>query len=123
VRILANENVPGPVVRALREQGHDVAWVNEGSRGAADDAVLAQARIEGRLLLTFDKDFGEMTYRQGLPPASGIILCRLSGPSPEEDNARAVAALTSRDDWAGHFAVIEDDRIRLRPLPAPKETG
>lgn len=122
VRILANENVPGPVIRALRAQGHDVRWVKELCAGAGDEAVLAQARAEGRLLLTFDKDFGEMTYRTGLPSACGVVLCRLSGRNPEEDNARAVAALTSRDDWTGHFAVIEDDRIRIRPLPAAEPT-
>jgi hypothetical protein len=37
--------------------------------------------------------------------------------SPDEDNQIALTALTSRDDWSGSFAVIESDRIRVRPLP------
>ena len=117
MRILANENFPGPVVRALRELGHDVLWVKELMRGAGDAEVLSRAQAERRILATFDRDFGELAFRFGLPAECGIILIRLRGTSPETDNSRAIAALTSRTDWAGHFAVVQDDRIRLRPLP------
>src|SRR5439155_11165576 len=98
MRILANENVPGPVVTALRTAGHDVLWVKESMTGAKDRDVLARAHSEARLVVTFDKDFGELAVRHRLPAASGVVLFRLRG--------RAVAALTSRDDWAGHFAVV-----------------
>jgi predicted nuclease of predicted toxin-antitoxin system len=117
MRILANENFPGPVVRALRELGHDVLWVQEIMRGASDVEVLSRAQAERRILATFDRDFGELAFRFGLPAECGIIFFRLRGTSPETDNSRAIAALTSRTDWAGHFAVVQDDRIRLRPLP------
>jgi predicted nuclease of predicted toxin-antitoxin system len=117
VHILADENVPGPVVAALRSAGHDVLWVKESMSGAADLDVLARAVREARLVVTFDKDFGELAVRTGLPASSGVVLLRLRGNTPEVDNARAIAALTSRDDWAGHFAVVTDDRVRLRPLP------
>jgi len=117
MRILANENFPGPVVRALRELGHDVLWVKEIMRGASDVEVLSRAQAERRILATFDRDFGELAFRFGLPAECGIIFFRLRGTSPETDNSRAIAALTSRTDWAGHFAVVQDDRIRLRPLP------
>lgn len=90
MRILANENFPGPVIRELRRRGHDVVSVKESMRGAADPAVLARAQEEKRLVVTFDKDFGELAYRFGLPSASGVILFRLSGSSPELDNARAL---------------------------------
>jgi len=116
MRILANENIPGPVVAALRERGHDVVAVKESMRGALDRAILERARAEARLVVTFDKDFGELAVRFGLAPSTGVILLRLAGSTPDADNARAVAAITSREDWAGHFAVVTDDRIRLRPL-------
>ncbi len=116
LRILANENFPVPVVRALREHGDD-AWVKEDQRGAADEAVLARAQAERRVLLTFDKDFGELSYRVGLPAECGVVLFRLRGATPDQDNARTLAALTSRTDWSGYFAVVEDDRIRMRRLP------
>jgi predicted nuclease of predicted toxin-antitoxin system len=117
MRVLANENFPGPVVTSLRSLGHDVAWVKEIMQGASDPEVLRRAQNERRVLVTFDKDFGELAYRAGLPADSGVVLFRLGGSSPDDDNARAVAALTSRDDWGGCFAVVLDDRIRVRALP------
>lgn len=94
-----------------------MASVKEMMRGASDREVLARAQAEERLVVTFDKDFGELAFRSRLPATSGVILFRLSGPSPEVDNARALAALESGLDWSGNFAVVTDDRIRLRPLP------
>jgi len=117
LRLLANENFPGPVVRELRRRGHDVAWILELAPGARDVDVLRRAQAELRTIVTFDKDFGMLALRAGLPAACGVVLLRLSGPTPALDNARALDALTSRDDWAGHIVVIEDDRIRIRPLP------
>ncbi len=117
MRILANENFPGPVIRDLRQRGHDVMSVKESMRSAGDTEVLARAQAEGRLVVTFDKDFGELAYRFGLPASSGVILFRLTGPSPEVDNARILSALESGIDWVGCFSVVSDDRIRVRPLP------
>lgn len=116
MRIIANENVGGPVVETLRERGHDVVWVKETMRGARDEEVLARAQSDQRLVVTLDKDFGELAFRIGLPAACGIVLFRLSGQTPETDNARVVAALESRSDWAGHFATVTDTRVRIRPL-------
>jgi predicted nuclease of predicted toxin-antitoxin system len=117
LRILANENFPGPVIRELRRRGHDVVSVKESMRGARDRDVLARAQEDFRLVVTFDKDFGELAYRFGLPASSGVILFRLSGSAPEIDNARALAALEIGIEWSGCFAVVTDDRIRVRPLP------
>ena len=120
MRILANENIPGPGVAALRDAGHDVLWAKESMAGAKDRDLLARAKSGGRLVVTLDKDFGELAVRSGTPATSGVVLFRLRGSNPAVDNARAVAALASRDDWAGHFAVVTDDRVRLRPLPRPR---
>jgi len=117
MRILANENFPGPLIRELRRLGHDVLSVKETMRGATDLEVLARSRQEERLVVTFDKDFGELAFRFGLSTQSGIILFRLSGSSPEADNARVLAAFASGIDWTGHFSVVTNDRIRVRPLP------
>jgi predicted nuclease of predicted toxin-antitoxin system len=117
VRLLANENFPGEAVAALSRRGHDVAWVLNDSPGITDAAVLARAQADDRVLLPFDKDFGELAFRSGLPATSGVILFRISAPSPAQVIRVILAALESRTDWAGHFAVIEDDQIRLTPLP------
>ena len=58
MNILANENVGGPVIEALRERGHSVVWVKETMPGARDAEVLTRAQSEQRLVVTLDKDFG-----------------------------------------------------------------
>lgn len=118
MRILANENFPGDAVTALRQRGHDVIWVRTDAPGTSDVEILARAQRDDRIVVTFDKDFGELAFRSGLPASSGIILFRISTPSSAYVARAAVAALESRNDWAGHFAVIEERRIRMTPLPA-----
>ena len=117
MRILADENFAGDAVIALRGRGHDVAWVRSGAPGSRDLEVIARAQVEGRVLVTFDKDFVELVFRSRLSFSSGVVLFRISASSPEYIARVAVAALESRTDWAGHFAVVEDDRIRMTPLP------
>ena len=117
MRILANENFPGDAIAALRQGGHDVAWIRTDAPGSSDRQVLARAETEDRVLITFDKDFGELAFRAKLPASAGIILFRISAPSSAHVARVAVAALGSRTDWRGHFAVIEDTRIRMTPLP------
>jgi predicted nuclease of predicted toxin-antitoxin system len=117
MRILADENVAGEIVEALRRQGHDVAWVLSDASGIPDAKVLRRAGEEGRLVLTFDKDFGELAFRAGIPATPGVILLRLMASDPSLLAARVASALHSRDDWEGHFSVVEADRVRMTPLP------
>lgn len=98
--LLINENFPGDAVAALRQLGHDVAWIREDSPGIPDNQVLEQAQGENRILITLDKDFGELAFRFGLPAACGIILFRISMPSAEYVARLAVAAIQQREDWA-----------------------
>ena len=115
--LLANENFPGSAVNSLRLEGHDVAWIREESPGSSDLQVLERAQNEGRVLITFDKDFGELAFRSGLPASCRVILFRISRHSPEHVSRMALAIFQARQDWAGHFSVIEDTRIRMTPLP------
>ncbi len=117
MRFLADENVPGPVVAVLRERGHDVLWIRESMPGANDPVVLELAQRERRVVVTADTDFGELAFRSGLPAQSGIVLIRLDWTDPDADNQAIATALISRDDWSGIFAVVERDRVRIRPLP------
>ncbi len=117
MRLLANENFPADAVDALRARGHDVAWIRTDAPGSRDETILARAQSEDRIIVTFDKDFGELAFRARLRASSGIVLFRISAPSSTHVARVAVAALESRADWAGHFAVIEDGRIRMTPLP------
>ena len=78
MRLLANENFPLDAVAALREAGHDVVWIREGSRGTSDDEILFHAQKENRIVVTFNKDFGELAFRSKLPAQSGVILFRIT---------------------------------------------
>lgn len=117
MRLLADENFPGPVVRELRSIGHDVAYAKEAMRGAPDADVLRSAVAEDRVLVTCDKDFGQLAFRSGFPARCGVVLFRLGGSSPVRDNERMVRVLVGRADWPGHFSVVTDARVRMRPLP------
>ena len=105
----------------LRAKGHDLVWVRTDMPGASDDAVLERAQAEGRLVVTFDKDFGELAFRWGLPATCGVILFRISLPGPDSATRRIVEVLENRADWYGHFAVAEEHRTRFRPLPPPSQ--
>ena len=63
MRFLANENVPLDAVSALREIGHDVIWVRVDAHGSPDEDILSRAVAEKRVLITFDKDFGNLAFR------------------------------------------------------------
>ena len=76
--LLANENFPRFAVDALRAAGHDVLWVRTEYPGATDEQVIQAAQTEERILLTFDKDFGELAFRSGLRADCGVILFRLT---------------------------------------------
>ena len=77
MRLLANENFPADAVDALREVGHDVVWIRTDAPDSTDDLILQRAQAEGRILLTFDKDFGELAFRHNLPSSSGVLLFRI----------------------------------------------
>jgi predicted nuclease of predicted toxin-antitoxin system len=116
MRILADENFPRLIVEALRAAGHDVAWIRAEAPGSTDEQVLTRAGTDHRVLLTFDKDFGELALRRGLAGSQGIVLFRLPSGRPAEVMTRVVTAISSREDWTGHFSVVEEKRLRMRKL-------
>lgn len=116
-KFLANENVPSAAVEAARQAGVDIAWVREISPGISDDAVMALSQTEGRVLLTFDKDFGEMAFDQGKTATAGVILLRPRLRSPEHLAQFTVALLSQPIDWEGNFSVAQEGRLRVVPLP------
>ena len=115
MRLLADENVPGPLVSALIEAGCDVSWIRTIAPGISDKEVLALAIQAERILLTFDKDFGEIARAATLPARCGVILLRVPMP-PRHEIARLAVTILGRNDWIGRFSVVEPGRIRSRPL-------
>jgi predicted nuclease of predicted toxin-antitoxin system len=116
MRFLANENFPAAAVSALERAGHDVVWVRMAAPGSADPEVLEWAGRDGRILLTFDKDFGELAGASALPRTCGVVLLRIPMPKAGDVGHRLAELITARDDWAGHFSVVEPGRVRMRPL-------
>ncbi|MCA9257650.1 MAG: DUF5615 family PIN-like protein [Planctomycetales bacterium] len=117
MKFLANENFPHLAVNGLRSAGYDVIWARTDMTGKADDVILQRAQDENRIVVTFDKDFGELAYRWGLPSGSGVILFRLVMQSPEHVRDRVAAVFSQHAEWIGNFTVVEEHRIRVRPLP------
>src|SRR3954467_13381883 len=116
MRFLADENFPGAAVRALQKAGHDIVSVTDDASGSGDSDVLRRAAREGRILLTFDKDFGELARNAALPAVCGVVLFRIAMPRPSDVGTSLANLIKARDDWAGHFSIIEPGRVRMRPL-------
>jgi predicted nuclease of predicted toxin-antitoxin system len=117
MRLCANENVPADCIIRLRQSGHDVLWIREVAPGSPDISIINRAVAEDRLLITFDKDFGELVFRSGGKASRGIVLLRISQASASAVAERVAAVLASRHDWAGHFSIVDDFAIRMRRLP------
>jgi predicted nuclease of predicted toxin-antitoxin system len=115
VRFVADENLDWPVIQQLRADGHTVIAVVELSPGISDPDVLAVAREQKAVLVTADKDFGELVYRQQ-QLSTGVVLVRLAGIAPEI-KAVLVAETVGQlgDSLAGAFTVIMPSSVRHRP--------
>lgn len=114
MRILADESVDHPIVERLRSEGYEVESVAEDCAGLADEEVLARANLRGALLISADKDFGDLHYRQGMAHG-GIVLLRLTGLSNQRKAELVAQVLRSRgEELAGAFCVITPSLIRLR---------
>ena len=119
MRFLADENFPASAVRALRRAGDEVDWALEATPGLADQDVLKRALEAGAVILTFDKDFGELAWRTRPTPGFGVILFRMPMPRAADAGAALAGVVCARSDWPGHFSVVEPDRLRMRALQSP----
>jgi predicted nuclease of predicted toxin-antitoxin system len=116
MRFLADENVSGLVIGRLRDEGHDVVSIAETGPGTPDDQILNAAEADARILITEDRDYGEMVIRQRLG-VRGVILLeldRLTNATEADTVAEVVSAHGER--LAGNLVVVEPGRIRVRPL-------
>ena len=115
MNFFADESVDHPIVERLRADGHDVLAVAEMAPSILDDAVLAHANHRGDVLLTGDKDFGELVFRQHQVTA-GVVLIRLAGLSA---GAKAEIVSTATRDHGAEllhaFTVISPGMVRIRP--------
>jgi predicted nuclease of predicted toxin-antitoxin system len=117
VKFLADESVDFPIVKSLRKFGFDVSYIAEICPGVTDVEVIEIAGKQSRILITADKDFGTLTFRNKLI-SEGVVLCRLSGLSNAE-KAQHVSEIISEHmaSLTGSFTVIGRELTRIRKLP------
>jgi predicted nuclease of predicted toxin-antitoxin system len=114
---LADENFPVASIKILRKAGYEIASVIEDSPGAKDSKILARANREMRIILTFDRDYGELIYRLKLPCQYGVVYFRFAPLTPEEPAEYLLNLLNIKDLSLKKFTVVERSQIRQRPLP------
>ncbi len=117
MKIVADENIDKQIVDTLRAHGHDVVYIAELDPGINDDAVLVKSRELHAVLVTADKDFGELIFRQRLLH-SGVMLIRLAGRTAESKAALVATVVEQHaDELHRGFAVLSKRALRLRKRP------
>ena len=113
--LFADENIERQIVERLREDGHEVLYVAEFQPSISDSVVLARANEKNALLVTADKDFGELVFRRNLATV-GVILVRLPG-LPANTKAEIVSGVLSQHarELPTAFTVITAQTVRIRP--------
>lgn len=120
-RFLADESCDFAAVRALRDAAFDVIAVVEHSPGATDEQVIALSVKEQRVLLTEDRDFGQLVFAANRE-SSGVILVRFPASARGTLGARVVDTVRRDEDrLVGAFVVIQPHRTRIRRLPDAKK--
>jgi predicted nuclease of predicted toxin-antitoxin system len=114
--LLLNENFPAPSVAVLRREGFDLVFIAESLPGIEDVDVLALAVREGRCVVTFDRDYGELLFARRRPAPPAVILFRVASYRPEEPAQWVKRLLADEEGCLGRFTVMDDKGIRSRPL-------
>ena len=114
MKLVADENIDVCVIKRLRADGHKIVAIAEIMVGASDTKVLNIAFRGKSLLLTFDKDFGELIFRQGKASA-GVLLIRLPQFTPDHQ-ADVISTFLEEhgNKIIGHFAVLSAAGLRIR---------
>ena len=116
LKLLADENIAGDIVAWIREQGCEVLHASEHLTQEVDSVLLQTAEAEGRLLLTEDKDFGELVFRDRLN-SHGVVLLRMGRLTiPNRIQRLAEAWSVVQSNPSGRFIVITEKKVRVRPL-------
>ena len=114
MRFVADEGVDKVIVDRLRKDGHEILYVMESEPSISDDEVILRSNDNQAVLITTDKDFGELVFRQGRI-AYGVILVRLAGLSPGRKSDMVANAIRDHTGELVHsFIVITPAAVRIR---------
>jgi predicted nuclease of predicted toxin-antitoxin system len=115
IKLLADENFPIASVEILKSKKYDVLSILRSHSGISDTEVIHLANHEERLILTFDRDFGKLIYKEGIIPSYGVFYFRLIDFHPEQPAQIALALLEKPNfDIQGIMTVIEENFIRQK---------
>lgn len=116
MKFLADECCGAHLVKQMREHGYDVLYVKEEAPGITDTEVLKRAYSEQRVLITEDKDFGELVFRLKRK-VYGIILLRFRISERDKKWKRLEELIQRRPaELSNNFIVIDVQKFRFRPL-------
>jgi predicted nuclease of predicted toxin-antitoxin system len=114
---VADESVDKQIIDRLRDEGFQVFSIAEDRAGISDDEVLQLAAVQKAILITADKDFGDLVYQQ-MRASSGVILLRISGLSQDEKCAVVSHTINKHAlELKDNFTVIGKSAIRIRKHP------
>jgi len=114
MKILANENFPLPSARYLRTQGYDVTYIGEDCFGISDEEVLQKAINEERIIITFDRDYGELVFKKGFKPKMGIIYLRIFKYTPEQPGVIIKNLLSQNINFENCLSVFDGEHLRQK---------
>lgn len=116
IKFLANVNVEKPLVDFLDEKGFDIRWVTNIDKRMPDARVCEIANKEQRVIITNDKDFGEIVFLQK-KITYGVILLRIKGQNSSEKIILIEKLLDKYPDKiADHFVIVTKEKFRFIPL-------
>jgi predicted nuclease of predicted toxin-antitoxin system len=115
MEFLANENFPKPSIQLLLDKGYKVFLVSEELSGISDMDVIFYASQRDQIILTFDKDYGEIIFRTKISNPVSVIFFRFKGKDPREAGSILLDLIENKEmKFENSFTVIEKDSIRQR---------
>jgi predicted nuclease of predicted toxin-antitoxin system len=112
IQLLADENIPMETVNLLKKQGIDIFSVAEFSAGLADREILKEAKKNGRILITFDRDFSRLVFKEKLG-TKGVILLMFVPKSPLQIARLIQKTLSSTIEIDNQFLTVKEDRVKV----------
>lgn len=116
-RLLADENIPARAIDALRDAGCDVLSIREHAPESVDDEVLRIAVAHGRILLTFDRDFGELIFGQSHAAPPSVFYFRTLPVDPREVSDTVLSLLADAESINDSMVIVSHQGIRRRRFP------
>lgn len=115
MRILANENFPYRSIYYLKEKGHDVLSIGMDNPSIKDSEIMTIASNEERVIVTFDRDYGELIFRYNYKPEKGVIYLRLDKYQPQEPGIIIEELILNvQIDLTRALTVVDKNGIRQR---------